>query len=58
MNGEYALRLMKDELRDKKQEVDQYEKRPDNVMARTITKLKHQIWDLEFAIELLEDYQD
>lgn len=58
MNGEYALRLMKDELRDKKYEVDQYEQRKDNVMARTVTKLKHQIWDLEFAIELLEDYQD
>lgn len=58
MNGEYALRLMKDELRDKKHEVDQYEQRQDNVMARTVTKLKHQIYDLEFAIELLEDYQD
>lgn len=58
MNGEYALRLMKNELRDKKHEVDQYEQRQDNVMARTVTKLKHQIWNLEFAIELLEDYQD
>ncbi|MCM3257053.1 hypothetical protein M3664_04560 [Paenibacillus lautus] len=58
MNGEYALRLMKDELRDKKHEVDQYEQRQDNVMARTITKMKHQIYDLEFAIELLEEYQD
>lgn len=58
MNGEYALRLMKDELRDKKQEVEQYEQRQDNVMARTITKMKHQIYDLEFAIELLEEYQD
>lgn len=58
MSGEYALRLLKDELRDKKNEVAQYEARPDDIMASTITKFKHQIYDLEFAIELLEDYQD
>ncbi|MBX4152374.1 hypothetical protein [Paenibacillus lautus] len=58
MSGEYALRLMKVELRDKKHEVEEYEKIPDKDTARTVTKLKHQIWDLEFAIELLEEYQD
>lgn len=58
MSGEYALQLLKHELRDKKNEVNQYEQRQDNVMAGTITKLKHQIYDLEFAIELLKEYQD
>lgn len=58
MSGEYALWLLKGELREKKYEVEQYEQRQDNVMARTITKLKHQIYDLEFAIEMLEEYQD
>ncbi|MBT2759927.1 hypothetical protein [Paenibacillus sp. ISL-20] len=58
MSGEYALQLLKYELRDKKHEVEQYGQRQDNIMGKTITKLKHQIYDLEFAIELLEEYQD
>lgn len=58
MSGEYALGLLRYELRGKEYEVEQYQQRPDNLMAKTITKLKHQIYDLQFAIELLEEYQD
>ncbi|WP_263406086.1 hypothetical protein [Paenibacillus spiritus] len=39
-------------------EVEQYEQRNDTSIARTITIVKHQMFDLEFAIELLEEYQD
>ncbi|MEK4006444.1 hypothetical protein [Paenibacillus sp. FSL H3-0333] len=58
MSGEYALRYLKEHLLGKKQEVEYYEQRNDNTVARTITKVKHQIYDLEFAIELLEEYQN
>jgi hypothetical protein len=58
MSGEYALTFLKGHLNEKKQEIEQYEQREDSVMARTITKFKHQIYDLEFAIELLEEYQN
>ncbi|WP_405169379.1 hypothetical protein [Paenibacillus sp. FSL H3-0286] len=58
MRGEYVLTLLKGHLNEKKQDVVQYEQRNDSAMARTITKVKHQIYDLEFAIELLEEYQD
>lgn len=58
MSGEYALRVLKDELRERKLNVQTYEQRPDNIMAPTITKLKNQIYDLEFAIEILDEYQD
>ncbi|MGM1044800.1 MAG: hypothetical protein ACQEXX_01500 [Bacillota bacterium] len=58
MSGEYALQVLKYELHDKEHEVEQYEQRPDNLMAKTVTRIKHQIYDLKFAIELLEEYQD
>jgi hypothetical protein len=58
MSGEYALTFLKGQLNEKKYEVEQYEQRTDNEMARAITKIKHQIYDLEFAIELLEEHQD
>lgn len=58
MRGEYALSLLKNELSEKKGEIVHYQRRDDNKMERTITKMKHQIYDLEFAIELLEEYQD
>ena len=58
MSGEYALRVLKDELRERKLNVQTYEQRLDNIMAPTIAKLKNQIYDLEFAIEILDEYQD
>lgn len=58
MSGEYALRLLKSELKNKECELEQYKQRQDDVMVKTITRMTHQIYDLEFAIELLEEYQD
>lgn len=58
MNGEYALYVMKAELRNKKAEMKQLEDSKDSSVARTITKIKHQIYDLDYAIEIMDEYQD
>ncbi|MFB5758984.1 hypothetical protein [Paenibacillus medicaginis] len=58
MSGEYALRLLKDELREKESEVNEYKQRLDDVMVKTITRMTREIYDLKFAIEILEEYQE
>lgn len=58
MNGEYALYVMKAELKNKKAEMKQLEDSEDSSVARTITKIKHQIYDLDYAIEIMDEYQD
>ncbi|BFH60323.1 hypothetical protein [Paenibacillus azoreducens] len=58
MSGEFALRLLKDELRDQEFEVEQFSQRKVDVMVTTVAKMRNQIYDLKFAIELLEEYQD
>ncbi|MCP1185010.1 hypothetical protein [Paenibacillus sp. 1781tsa1] len=58
MNGEYALYVIKAELRNKKAEMKQLEDSGDDSVVRTITKVKHQIYDLDYAIEILYEYQD
>ncbi|APO47054.1 hypothetical protein BS614_25380 [Paenibacillus xylanexedens] len=50
--------VMKAELRKKRAEVKQLEDTEDSSVARTITKVKHQIYDLNYVIEILEEYKD
>ncbi|MEK4275572.1 MULTISPECIES: hypothetical protein [unclassified Paenibacillus] len=50
--------VMKAELRKTRAEVKQLEDTEDSSVARTITKVKHQIYDLNYAIEILEEYND
>lgn len=53
MNPEYALLTLKNE-KDKLNDL----LKNGHLLPKQETKIKHQLWSLEFGIELLETYED
>lgn len=51
MRGEHALLLLKEQKKSLKDSIDA------NSDVRTETKLNHQLSDLDYAIEILEEHQ-
>lgn len=58
MSVEYSLLILKEEKDELQNELTTLKRVDAEKSARKITRLEHQVSDLEFAIEVLEEYLD